>query len=65
MDDHTETAAVRGFRQNAGLTANVMCAKGLRSGWREAGELSGVHPRVDGQGRRLREQVLAPLQATF
>jgi hypothetical protein len=28
----------------------------LREGRDEAGELSGVRPRVDGQGRRLRER---------
>ena len=29
--------------------------KRLRGGWDEAGELSGVRPRVDGKGKRLRE----------
>jgi hypothetical protein len=27
----------------------------LRGAWDEAGELSGVRPRVDGKGKRLRE----------
>ena len=29
--------------------------KRLRGAWDEAGELSGVRPRVDGKGKRLRE----------
>jgi hypothetical protein len=39
-------------------------SKWLRNAWHEAAEFSGVRLRVDGQRRRLSEQVLALLQAT-
>src|SRR5260370_15278034 len=42
-------------RSEAGRSRRSEVPEELREGWDEAGELSGVCPRVDGQGRRLRE----------
>src|SRR3979411_1697116 len=43
-------------RHEAGRPRRREVSKGLRGGWHEAGELSGVRPRVDGQRKRLRER---------
>ena len=42
-------------RCEAGRSRRSEVSKRLQGGWDEAGELSGVRPRVDGKGKRLRE----------
>ena len=47
-----------GARREAGRSRRSEVSKRLRGGWDEAGELSGVRPRVDGKGENLREPVI-------
>jgi len=42
-------------RREAGRSRRSEVSKRLRGGWDEAGELSSLRPRVDGEGKRLRE----------
>ena len=42
-------------RLEAGRSRRSEVSKRLRGGWDEAGELSSLRPRVDGEGKRLRE----------
>ena len=44
-----------GARREAGRSRRSEVSKRLRGGWDEAGELSGVRPRVDGKGKKIRE----------
>jgi hypothetical protein len=41
-------------RRKAGRPRRSEVSKRLRGGWDEAGKLSGVRPRVDGKGKRLK-----------
>src|ERR1700719_4865570 len=46
------------MRREAGRSRRSEISKRLRVGWDEAGELSGVRSRVDGQGKKLREPAI-------
>jgi len=45
-------------RGEAGRSRRSEVPKQLREGWDEAGELSGVRPRVDRKGKNLKEPVI-------
>ena len=45
-------------RCEVGRSRCIEVSKRLRGGWDEAGELSGVRPRVDGKGKTLRHPAI-------
>ena len=45
-------------RREVGRSRCSEVFKRLRGAWDEPGELSGVRPRVDGKGKRLREPAI-------
>jgi len=52
-------------RPKAGGPRRSAVSKGLRGGWHEPGELSGIRPRVDGQRKRLGNDGVVLLQFRF